>query len=117
MNILICRWDIFVYPDILDTMKNEGHLCDVLDFSAIKMSDEDIASFSKVLEDKLCEKTSEKETKYDAVFSVNFFSYIAEVCHRQNIRYICYNVDSPLLNMQHPSVNYKTNCIYTFDSS
>lgn len=144
MNILICRWDIFVYPDILDTMKNEGHLCDVLDFSAIKMSDEDIASFSKVLEDKLCEKnsdfyianlsadnsplknlsplplsekTSEKETKYDAVFSVNFFSYIAEVCHRQNIRYICYNVDSPLLNMQHPSVNYKTNYIYTFDSS
>ena len=108
------------------------------------MSDEDITSFSKVLEDKLCEKnsnfyidnlsadnspeknlsplplsekTSEKETKYDAVFSVNFFSYIAEVCHRQNIRYICYNVDSPLLNMQHPSVNYKTNCIYTFDSS
>lgn len=75
MNILICRWDIFVYPDILDTMKNEGHLCDVLDFSAIKMSDEDIASFSKVLEDKLCEKTSEKETKYDAVFSVNFFIY------------------------------------------
>lgn len=144
MNILICRWDIFVYPDILDTMKNEGHLCDVLDFSAIKMSDEDIASFSKVLEDKLCEKnsdfyianlsadnsplknlsplplsekTSEKGTKYDAVFSVNFFSYIAEVCHRQNIRYICYNVDSPLLNMQHPSVNYKTNYIYTFDSS
>ena len=144
MNILICRWDIFVYPDILDTMKNEGHLCDVLDFSAIKMSDEDIASFSKVLEDKLCEKnsdfyianlsadnsplknlsplplsekTSDKETKYDAVFSVNFFSYIADVCHRHNIRYICYNVDSPLLNMQHPSVNYKTNCIYTFDSS
>ena len=59
MNILICRWDIFVYPDILDTMKNEGHLCDVLDFSAIKMSDEDIASFSKVLEDKLCEKNSD----------------------------------------------------------
>ena len=65
----------------------------------------------------LSEKTSEKLTKYDAVFSVNYFSYIAEVCHRQNIRYICYNVDSPLLNMQHPSVNYQTNCIYTFDSS
>ena len=143
MNILICRWDIFVYPDILDTLKNEGHLCDVLDFSAIKMRDEDIAFFSKTLEAKisginsnfqnnfpavnspknnlsplpLSEKTSEKLTKYDAVFSVNYFSYIAEVCHRQNIRYICYNVDSPLLNMQHPSVNYQTNCIYTFDSS
>lgn len=50
MNILICRWDIFVYPDILDTLKNEGHLCDVLDFSAIKMRDEDIAFFSKTLE-------------------------------------------------------------------
>ena len=111
MNILICRWDIFVYPDILDTLKNEGHLFDVLDFSAIKMGDEDIISFSKVLKNKLCMK------KYDAVFSVNYFSYIAEVCHRLNIRYICYNVDSPLLNMQHPSVNYKTNCIYTFDSS
>lgn len=94
MNILICRWDIFVYPDILDTLKNEGHLCDVLDFSAIKMRDEDIAFFSKTLEAKisginsnfqnnfpavnspknnlsplpLSEKTSEKLTKYDAVF-------------------------------------------------
>lgn len=142
MNLLICRWDIFIYPDILDTLKNEGHLCDVLDFSAIKMSDKDIAFFSKILEDKisginsnfqnnlpsdnppkknlsassLTEKTSEKAKKYDAVFSVNYFSYIAEVCHKLNIRYICYNVDSPLLNMQHPSVNYKTNCIYTFDS-
>lgn len=109
MNILVCRWDIFVYPDILDTLKNQGHLFDVLDFSAIKMSDDEIKIFSKQLE---CKMTS----KYDAVFSVNYFSYIAKVCHRLNIQYICYNVDSPLLNMQHPSINYKTNHIYTFDS-
>ena len=109
MNILVCRWDIFVYPDILDTLKNQGHLFDVLDFSAIKMSDDEIKIFSKQLE---CKITS----KYDAVFSVNYFSYIAEVCYRLNIQYICYNVDSPLLNMQHPSINYKTNHIYTFDS-
>ena len=142
MNILVCRWDIFVYPDILDTLKNQGHLFDVLDFSAIKMNDDEIISFSKILEDKifginstfqnnfpadnspeknlsapsLSEEKSEKAKKYDAVFSVNYFSYIAEVCHRLNIQYICYNVDSPLLNMQHPSINYKTNHIYTFDS-
>lgn len=109
MNILVCRWDIFVYPDILDTLKNQGHLFDVLDFSAIKMSDDEIKTFTKQLE---CKITS----KYDAVFSVNYFSYIAEVCHSLNIQYICYNVDSPLLNMQHPSINYKTNHIYTFDS-
>lgn len=109
MNILVCRWDIFVYPDILDTLKNQGHLFDVLDFSAIKMSDDEIKIFSKQLE---CKITS----KYDAVFSVNYFSYIAEVCYRLNIQYICYNVDSPLLNMQHPSIIYKTNHIYTFDS-
>lgn len=109
MNILVCIWDIFVYPDILDTLKNQGHLFDVLDFSAIKMSDDEIKTFTKQLE---CKITS----KYDAVFSVNYFSYIAEVCHSLNIQYICYNVDSPLLNMQHPSINYKTNHIYTFDS-
>ena len=109
MNILVCRWDIFVYPDILDTLKNQGHLFDVLELSAIKMSDDEIKIFSKQLE---CKITS----KYDAVFSVNYFSYIAKVCHRLNIQYICYNVDSPLLNMQHPSINYKTNHIYTFDS-
>lgn len=109
MNILVCRWDIFVYPDILDTLKNQGHLFDVLDFSAIKMSDDEIKIFSKQLERKIT-------SKYDAVFSVNYFSYIAEVCYRLNIQYICYNVDSPLLNMQHPSINYKTNHIYTFDS-
>ena len=60
MNILVCRWDIFVYPDILDTLKNQGHLFDVLDFSAIKMSDDEIKIFSKQLE---CKITS----KYDAV--------------------------------------------------
>ncbi len=109
MNILVCIWDIFVYPDILDTLKNQGHLFDVLDFSAIKMSDDEIKTFTKQLE---CKITS----KYDAVFSVNYFSYIAEVCHSLNIQYICYNIDSPLLNMQHPSINYKTNHIYTFDS-
>lgn len=132
MNILICRWDIFVYPDILDTLKNQGHLFDVLDFSAIKMSDDDIAFFSKQLEDKIVsgcnlkkfnktisphsETASISNPKYDAVFSVNYFSYIAKVCHKYSIRYISYNVDCPLLNMQHPSVSFETNCIYTFDS-
>ena len=78
-------------------------------FFCNKKSDDEIKIFSKQLE---CKITS----KYDAVFSVNYFSYIAEVCYRLNIQYICYNVDSPLLNMQHPSINYKTNHIYTFDS-
>lgn len=111
MNILICRWDIFVYPDILDTLKNEGHRFDVLDFSAIKMSDDEISGFSRLLENKI------SAACYDAVFSINYFSYIAELCHKINLHYICYNVDSPLLNMQHPSVAYETNCIYTFDSN
>ena len=109
------------------------------------MSDEDIASFSKVLEDKLCEKnsdfyianlsadnsplknlsplplsekTSEKETKYDAVFSVRFFFiYSRGLPQTKHPLYMLRCRLCPLLNMQHPSVNYKTNCIYTFDSS
>ena len=118
MNILICRWDIFPYPDILDTLKNKGHHYDVLDFSAIKISDDEIETFSNILEEKIKAKNSHSPNEeYNAVFSVNYFSYISEVCYRMNIRYVCYNIDSPLLNMQHPSVSLKTNCIYTFDSN
>ena len=107
MKILVYRWDIYPYENIIDTLKKQGHQVDVLAFPISNhISDE---HFAPLLEGRLAEKPC------DLVFSVNFYAVIAEICFRKNIPYISWTCDTPLLSMLHPSVNYPTSYIFTFD--
>ena len=54
---------------------------------------------------------------YDFVFSVNYFANIARVCHEQNITYISWTVDSPLISLLTPTVFYPENRIFVFDKA
>lgn len=107
MKILVYRWDIYPYENIIDTLRKQGHQVDVLAFPISNhISDE---HFAPLLEGRLA------ENPYDLVFSVNFYAVIAEICFRKNVRYISWTCDTPLLSMLHFSVNYPTNYIFTFD--
>lgn len=107
MKILVFRWDIYPYEDIIETFKKQGHFVDVPAFSEINhLKDE---AFEKALADCLSSNT------YDFVFSVNYFSVIARVCHTFHIRYVSWNVDTPLISMQTDTVSYPENRIFTFD--
>lgn len=107
MKILVYRWDIYPYDNIIDTLTRQGHQTDVLAFSVKShIEDED---FSRVLEDKI------KESGCELVFSVNFYAVIAKTCFRNNVRYAAWTCDTPLLSMLHPSVFHPTNYIFTFD--
>lgn len=109
MKILVYRWDIYPYDNIIKTLKKQGHLVDVLAFPISNhISD---SSFTPILEEKL------RENAYDLVFSVNFYAVIAGICFRENIRYAAWTCDTPLLSMLHPSVEYPTSHIFTFDRS
>ncbi len=107
MNILIYKWDIFPYNDIINELKEQGHLIDVLAF--------EVASHIKdvLFEEKLAEYI--KTGKYDIVFSVNYFTTISNVCHKYQIQYISWTCDAPLLSMRNPSVYNSENTIYVFD--
>ena len=109
MNILIYRWDIFPYNDIIETLQNQGHHFDVLDFVL------DNNSHNKAFEQIFSQKVL--SCHYDAVFSINYFTIISDLCHHFHIKYISWTCDAPLLSMRHPSVNNSENKIYLFDKS
>ena len=89
MKILVYRWDIYPYDNIIKTLKKQGHLVDVLAFPISNhISD---SSFTPILEEKL------RENAYDLVFSVNFYAVIAGTCFRENIHYAAWTCDTPLL--------------------
>lgn len=49
------------------------------------------------------------------VFSINFFPIVAELCHLHNILYLCWTVDSPVMELFAQPMQYKTNRIFLFD--
>lgn len=51
------------------------------------------------------------------VFSINFFPAIAEVCHIYKILYLCWSVDSPVLELFSKAIQYQTNRIFLFDKA
>lgn len=107
MKILVYRWDIYPYENIIDTLKKQGHLVDVLAFPISNhISDE---AFSPVLKEKLA------DDDYDMVFSVNYYAVIGKICFENTVPYVSWTCDTPLLSMLHPSVYYPTNYIFTFD--
>ena len=53
---------------------------------------------------------------YDAVFSINFYPVIAEVCDIYHIRYICQSVDPPVLELFSHSIAKEWNMIFLFDN-
>lgn len=107
MKILVYRWDIYPYDNIIKTLKKQGHQVDVLAFPISNhISDQ---NFTPILEEKL------REDAYDLVFSVNYYAVIAGICYQENIRYAAWTCDTPLLSMLHPSVKYPTSHIFTFD--
>ncbi len=107
MKILVYKWDIFPYDDIIDAMNKQGHDTDVLAFEIKNhVKDDDFNMIlSKYLEDG----------NYDLVFSVNYFTTISNICHMFKIRYISWTCDAPLLSLRHPSINNPENTIYVFD--
>ncbi len=107
MNILVYKWDIFTYEDIINELKKQGHLVDVLAFpvsSHIK---------DEVFEEKLTKYI--KTDRYDIVFSINYFTTISNICHKYKINYISWTCDAPLLSMRNSSVYNPENSIYVFD--
>lgn len=55
------------------------------------------------------------EHPVDFVFSINFFPAVAEVCHIFRLPYLCWVVDSPVMELYTTSVTHDTNRIFVFD--
>lgn len=55
------------------------------------------------------------EHPVDFVFSVNFYPFLSEVCNIFHLRYLCWIVDSPVMELYTSSVQNPWNRIFLFD--
>ncbi len=55
--------------------------------------------------------------QFDFVYSVNFFPILSEVCKIFHIPYLCFIVDSPVLELYSNAIQNSTNRIFFFDKA
>ena len=111
MKLLVYEWTSFTNFDLylgLQADKIPFHIARI-PFSARKKEEQE--NFMEKLEELI------KKDSYDAVFSINFFDCIAQVCYNYNILYISWSYDSPSLGGRVSTHFYSTNRIFLFDSA
>ena len=107
MKILFYQWNAYNLYDIRITFEKLGHDVTMLTIP-LKNSEEDDSYV-----DRLTQYLSVHS--FDFLFSINFFPVLATACHEENLPYVCWNCDSPLLAMYHTSIFYPTTFCFTFD--
>jgi spore maturation protein CgeB len=108
MDILFYRYNSICEPDMIETFQALGHTVDEI---TEEMNRKDITPKEclTLVSDAL------KKTRYDLVFSINFFPVISEVCNIFHIPYVCWIVDSPVMELYSDSVKNPWNRIFFFD--
>ena len=108
MKILFYRYGSICEPDIIEAMNLLG--ADVVCITE-EVRDKSVTPrrTMSLLQDAL------DNSHFDAVFSINFYPVIAEVCNIYRIRYICQSVDSPVLELFSHSICREWNRIFLFD--
>lgn len=138
MRILFYCWKAYNQADIISALRRRGHTVDTFEMELGNFEVDE--NFTGRFIDKLfngtgntacnnvpetkeheCNERGTAETVssvYDAVFSVNYFPIISDICEQfseTGIKYICWTCDSPLSTMYHQSIFNKCNYIFIFD--
>ena len=108
MKILVYRYGSICEPDIIHTFQELG--LTVLEETA-EITNKKISSADRL---RLVESVLKSEQLL-FVFSINFFPVLAEICHLYKTSYLCWTVDSPVLELFSESIRYDTNHIFLFD--
>lgn len=108
MKILFYRYGSICEPDILMTFMEYG-------FEVTEIIEEIHNKDFSPKEGVTLVSETLLETPHDCVFSVNFYPFLAEVCNIMKIRYLCWVVDSPVIELYSTSVRHPWNRIFLFD--
>ena len=110
MNILFYRYGSICEEDILKCFAESGHNCITIEE---EITDKSItgADSVRLVDEKL------QQQSFDCVFTVNFYPSISDLCNIYHIRYICWVVDSPVLELFASSIANEWNRVFVFDRS
>lgn len=108
MKLLFYRYGSIVEPDIIDGFSELG-------FSVLEMKDE--VSDKGILPKDGVQNVGRFLDSHpvDFVFSVNFYPFISEVCEIYHLPYLCWTVDSPVMELFTTSIRNSCNRIFLFD--
>lgn len=108
MKLLVYRWRSLTNYDIEEELQRMNIEVDVFD---------DKCDLSIIYDNSFTEIVLMylKRKKYDAVFSVNFFTHIADACHEAGVLYISWSYDSPMRIEIPRGLYYDTTKMFAFD--
>lgn len=108
MKLLFYRYGSICEPDIIDGFQELGYTVQEI---TTEITNKSLAPQDsiKIVSNTLLDHPA------DFVFSINFFPALSEVCHIFKLPYICWSVDSPVLELFATSITHSCNRIFLFD--
>lgn len=108
MKILFYRYGSICEPDVIEGFEELGH--------TVSQITEEITNKNLVLGDSArIVGNYLLEHPQDCVFTINFFPVISDVCNIFHIPYLCWTVDSPVMELFAKSIQNPWNRIFLFD--
>ncbi len=108
MKVLFYRYGSICEPDIIDTFREMGLEIDEYR-NEMTVKDEEPGAIVSRLGDYLMDHPC------DFIFSINFFPYVSEVANIFRLRYLCWIVDSPVMELYSTAIANEWNRVFLFD--
>lgn len=108
MKLLFYRYGSICEPDIIQGFQELGHTVFQI---AEEITNKSLAPQEaiKIVSQKLFEQP------VDFVFSMNFYPFLSEVCNIFHLPYLCWTVDSPVMELFATSISHPWNRVFLFD--
>lgn len=108
MRLLLYDMGAYTQHDIMETLDAMGIAYKNILYKLTDVSKD--AYFEKRINELL------EQEQYDAIFSVNYYPVLADICHVKEIPYLSWSYDSPLNeDAMEETLDYETNYVFLFD--
>lgn len=108
MKILFYRYGSICEPDIIAGFEELGHTVTQIT-EKINNKDFFMAESARLVSNFLL------DNPHDIVFTINFFPILSDVCNIFKIPYLCWIVDSPVMDLFTKSIQNPCNRVFLFD--
>lgn len=113
MNILFLEWKNFGKEDVIEAMRTLGINVRCVEFEAMH---ERVNSEADSMLDRLMQSRCDGGAGFDAVFTFNYSPLVSNACRRNNIKYIAWVYDMPLVSLFSYTIINPCNHVFIFDS-
>ena len=108
IRVLFYRYGSICEPDVIDCFRQAG---------LTVVEEQTQITEKKTTASQTAEAVSKllSAERFLFVFTINFFPAVSEVCRIHDIPYVCWTVDSPVMELFSPSLENDCNRVFLFD--